>query len=557
METRANFILIGLFTLLGILGSLVFFVWLASVQFDRQYAQYGILFDNVSGLDPSGDVLFNGVGVGRVTGIRIWQDDPSKVYVAIEIDADAPVREDTVAQLKSQGVTGVAYVELSGGSPDAPALSGVDGATPIIQSQRSTVQVIVEDAPDLIADLSEIMGQLKALTGIENQQHVSQILTNIETSSGQLEQALADFSEISTTVRAATVQITRFTDRLDEIGASIQSTLATTDTTLESANRAFIEAESMLQGTRDAVTSAQGAFASADSLMKSEVPAIADQISGAIETFSTSSEQLWSQLGETSSLANSRLIALETTLNAANTAFVEVSAASISVGKLFSGDAALLVADARAGLASLQTSLTGLEIILTKDIPRVVTDIENAVSTADSAITDIAENITDASAQLGPLVDDAAAAVAVVTDTLTKSQGTLDGLDGALDAAQSAFDSANLIMSESIDPAMADLRTSAARISDAVEAVAENAPAITQDLLDLIARTDAMVADLQQVVAQSGPDVQAFTASVLPQIRLLAQEARTLVDSLGRLTQRIDQDPAGLIFDNRVPDYRR
>ena len=120
METRAHFIIIGLFTILGILGGLGFFLWLASVQIDRQYAQYGVLFDSVTGLDQSADVLFNGVAVGRVTGIRIWENDPSKAYVALEIDAATPIAVDTIAQLESQGVTGVAYIALSGGWSTAP-----------------------------------------------------------------------------------------------------------------------------------------------------------------------------------------------------------------------------------------------------------------------------------------------------------------------------------------------------------------------------------------------------------------------------------------------------
>ena len=122
METRANFVLIGAFTLLGILGSLGFFIWLASVQIDRQYDVYGILFDDVSGLDKSGDVRFNGIPVGRVIGLRIYAPDPAKVLVTVEVDADTPVRENTVEQLTSQGVTGVAYIALSGGRGDAPLM---------------------------------------------------------------------------------------------------------------------------------------------------------------------------------------------------------------------------------------------------------------------------------------------------------------------------------------------------------------------------------------------------------------------------------------------------
>ena len=69
METKANYLLIGLFTLAGLVGSMVFLLWLAQVQVDRQYAYYDVLFDNVTGLGDAGDVRFNGLPVGQVVGL--------------------------------------------------------------------------------------------------------------------------------------------------------------------------------------------------------------------------------------------------------------------------------------------------------------------------------------------------------------------------------------------------------------------------------------------------------------------------------------------------------
>lgn len=94
METRASYVLIGAFTLAGILGMLGFFIWLANMQLDRQYADYDILFDNVSGLGTASDVRFNGVSVGQVTAIALYELDPSKVAVRIQIDADTPIKEE-------------------------------------------------------------------------------------------------------------------------------------------------------------------------------------------------------------------------------------------------------------------------------------------------------------------------------------------------------------------------------------------------------------------------------------------------------------------------------
>ena len=85
METKANYILIGAFTLIGILIGFGFVLWLAKVEVDRQYAYYDILFDNVSGLSEAGDVRYNGLPVGQVVELRLAPQDPSKVLVRIEV----------------------------------------------------------------------------------------------------------------------------------------------------------------------------------------------------------------------------------------------------------------------------------------------------------------------------------------------------------------------------------------------------------------------------------------------------------------------------------------
>ena len=88
METRANYILIGAFTLAGILGAFGFFLWLAKFEVTRQYAYYDVLFDNVSGLTAAGGVSYNGLPAGQVVSLRLDEEDPSKIRVRLEVDAD-------------------------------------------------------------------------------------------------------------------------------------------------------------------------------------------------------------------------------------------------------------------------------------------------------------------------------------------------------------------------------------------------------------------------------------------------------------------------------------
>ena len=116
METKANYLLIGLFTITGLLCSMAFLLWLAKVQVDQQYSYYFVHFDNVTGLSNAGDVRYNGLPVGRVVDLQLDPDDPAKVRARIELDVQTPIKTDTVATLQSQGVTGVSFVALTGGS---------------------------------------------------------------------------------------------------------------------------------------------------------------------------------------------------------------------------------------------------------------------------------------------------------------------------------------------------------------------------------------------------------------------------------------------------------
>src|SRR6056297_507720 len=105
METRANYVLIGAFTVLLSLGLLGMLLWFAKVEVDRQYAYYDVLFEDVSGLSEAASVRFNGLRVGSVVRLRLDPDDPSEVRVTLEVAAETPVRTDTVAVLQLQGAT--------------------------------------------------------------------------------------------------------------------------------------------------------------------------------------------------------------------------------------------------------------------------------------------------------------------------------------------------------------------------------------------------------------------------------------------------------------------
>ncbi|SDW06907.1 MlaD family protein [Roseicitreum antarcticum] len=233
METRARYILVGVFTLLTMLAALGFILWLAKVQIDRTYAQYDIVFDTVAGLGDASNVRYNGVSVGKVLTIELDAENPALVRVRIEVDAETPVREDTVARLASQGVTGVSFVALEGGRTDAEPLRPQPPAdVPVIRAKPSLVQGLMSDAPDLLTEALSLMQDIRAFTTPENRAAVADILQNVKTA----------------------------TARIDQIAAQAESVMATAEVTLQTADATLADART--------------AFGSADSVLTDDIPAL-------------------------------------------------------------------------------------------------------------------------------------------------------------------------------------------------------------------------------------------------------------------------------------------
>ena len=136
METRANHLLIGTFVLVVTAGAFGFVLWLAKLDIDREFQSYHICFEgSVSGLSLGSDVLYRGIPVGTVTEILIDPEDPGRVLVAVDLASTTPIRQDSIATLEVQGITGVSLIQIGGGGHDSPVLQAEPGAAfPVIRA---------------------------------------------------------------------------------------------------------------------------------------------------------------------------------------------------------------------------------------------------------------------------------------------------------------------------------------------------------------------------------------------------------------------------------------
>src|SRR3954447_21459486 len=138
METRANYVVIGLFTLAVIAGAFGFVYWFSRAGDGGERATYRVVFDGaVSGLRTGGWVLFNGIKVGEVSDLRLNPQNPRQVVATVNVDRAVPVRADTRVGLDFQGLTGIASISVKGGAADAPALTADNGAVPTLTAEPS------------------------------------------------------------------------------------------------------------------------------------------------------------------------------------------------------------------------------------------------------------------------------------------------------------------------------------------------------------------------------------------------------------------------------------
>jgi phospholipid/cholesterol/gamma-HCH transport system substrate-binding protein len=163
MESDKHYFIEGLFVIALSVAMAFFFVWLSRPG-NKDDVLYRIHFaESVSGLSLGDPVKFLGVDVGTVKTMSIDTVDPHQVQVEVRLRKDAPVKTDTKATLKIKGITGVNFIELSGGSADAQTLVAVTpaGQVPQIPSEKSAINTMLEQLPKVIAKFSTIEDQTK------------------------------------------------------------------------------------------------------------------------------------------------------------------------------------------------------------------------------------------------------------------------------------------------------------------------------------------------------------------------------------------------------------
>ncbi|HEY2758280.1 MAG TPA: MlaD family protein [Pseudolabrys sp.] len=216
METRANYVVIGLFTLAVVVGVFGFIFWFQNLGGSGERAYYRVLFaGSVSGLRTGGTVLFNGIRVGEVTGLALDPQKPEQVVATIAVDKSVAIRPDTQIAMEFQGLTGIASLSLKGGNPNSPALVGTKDNPPVLVAPPGATADVTSAARDVLAKLNDFISQNQA-TFKSAMDNINKFTAALANNSEHIDSTLASIDKFAGS-------LSRNSDKIDQITSGLQN----------------------------------------------------------------------------------------------------------------------------------------------------------------------------------------------------------------------------------------------------------------------------------------------------------------------------------------------
>ncbi len=177
MDTKVNYTLVGFFVFSFTIALVIFLLWMAKYGFDeKKFDSYTIIIsDSVAGLNIESPVKFRGVEVGKVSSISIDPNNSEIINVSIEVTPNTPIKEDSLAILTAQGITGLSYIELKGGSKESPRLD--KGGS--ISAGKSLFDKLEYSATNVTDGIVHTLKRVDALLSEKNIQQIDTLLIQL------------------------------------------------------------------------------------------------------------------------------------------------------------------------------------------------------------------------------------------------------------------------------------------------------------------------------------------------------------------------------------------
>ena len=218
MESRSNYAIVGIFVLLFSAGVVLFAFWLGKYGFNDKYDYYKVYTtESVSGLSVDASVKYRGVDVGSVDKISINPKNTKEIMILLKVKKGTPVTKGMLAELKYFGLTGLAYIELTGGKAGAPLLKSKNGEIPVLKTKPSIYSRLNATLNDITSKTSTTLDRVNKLLNDKNIANISQTIENTKEVTG----ALKDSKE---NIKEAIANFVKIEKNINTLSSSLQNT---------------------------------------------------------------------------------------------------------------------------------------------------------------------------------------------------------------------------------------------------------------------------------------------------------------------------------------------
>ena len=436
METKANYTIVGMFTVLVFAAAFAFVFWIARTGGGQQAADLDVVIEgSVIGLAAGSPVLFNGVNVGKVTGLRFDPKNPQIVIARSRVRRDLPITSSTKAVLGSTGLTGVAHVEFEGGALTEETvfeLAEAAGTVATVQADPSAVNNLIVTAQDIFDRTESVLDQLESFVGDAR---------------GPLVETFENTAEISKAVAENTDKVEAFMTSMGDLGETLEGLSGGLSSVLDSADGLIASVD-----PEDVKTIVTDIRAFSDNLK-----VVSEDLSGVGKTVA----ELVADLGETGPRITQTFDRVDELLEA-----IPADDLSNAVsGFAGAGDAVKQAAEDVA-------ELTGTFTAQTDDVEQIVANAREMVERLNAASVRVDGVLAKVDGFLGDSTADSL--ITEVSETLSSFRQVADTLNSRLDGITSGLERFSGRGLRDVEALVNETRRSIARIESAISSLESN-----------------------------------------------------------------------------------
>ena len=289
MNSKTNYTLVGAFVIFSTVLVVLFVVWLLKPTAEEELLTYKVEFsESVAGLNVDAPVKYRGVQIGKVKSIRISPKNFENIDVFISVRKGTPIKTDTVAKLKPQGITGLSYVDLSQGSAKSPLLLPKNRHDiPVIRSVPSFFVKIEQSFGSMSVNLRSVLVRLKRLLNEDNQEEITRILKNVADITETLNREMQPqrFGHLDTLV----VSLTSLSRRLEQ-------SMPNLDRLIRSGDALAVQTKASMASLRQTMQRASETLRGIDARNKNGDYSLRENLQPAMVSFSRAMQQLQTSL---------------------------------------------------------------------------------------------------------------------------------------------------------------------------------------------------------------------------------------------------------------------